>query len=179
MASTGQSSSNQSLSGTARSAAASYGTGTTSIASAALRKKQLAGALLQASTDQLTIGGVSVTNSGVVGMASSAARQLVPVVLERIAALSTAARSLLPGESLTRSAQMSLSLNGAFCPTILPLFHGSRRAALTVVPMMDLHASGGTARPLGYQLRPWRRMSIIDIFGYHGPDFDQGDTRWA
>jgi hypothetical protein len=27
---------------------------------------------------------------------------------------------------LTRSAQMSLSLNGAFCPTILPLFHGSR-----------------------------------------------------
>ncbi len=28
--------------------------------------------------------------------------------------------------SRTRSAQMSLSLNGAFCPTILPLFHGSR-----------------------------------------------------
>ena len=26
----------------------------------------------------------------------------------------------------TRSAQMSLSLNGAFWPTILPLFHGSR-----------------------------------------------------
>jgi hypothetical protein len=55
---------------------------------------------------------------------------------------------------LTRSAQLSLSLNGAFCPTILPLFHGSQRAALTVVPMMDLHAFGGTARPLGRQHRP-------------------------
>ena len=36
----------------------------------------------------------------------------------------------------TRSAQMSLSWNGAFCPTILPLFHGSRSAALPAVPMM-------------------------------------------
>ena len=125
MASTGQSSSNQSLSGTARSAAASYGTGTTSIASAALRKKQLAGALLQASTDQLTIGGVSVTNSGVVGMASSAARQLVPVVLERIAALSTAARSLLPGESLTRSAQTGTTSPGAFAQRLVSVTGGA------------------------------------------------------
>ena len=30
--------------------------------------------------------------------------------------------------------------------------------------LMDPHASGGTARPLGRQRRPWRRMSIIDIF---------------
>jgi hypothetical protein len=39
----------------------------------------------------------------------------------------------------TRSAQTSLSLNGAFWPTILPLFHGSRRPALTLDPMMDSH----------------------------------------
>jgi hypothetical protein len=50
--------------------------------------------------------------------------------------------------SLTRGAQKSLSLNGAFCPTIFPLFHGLRRAALSVVvPMMDLLASGDVARP--------------------------------
>jgi hypothetical protein len=38
---------------------------------------------------------------------------------------------------------MSLSLNGAFWPTILPLFHGSRRPALTLDPMMDSHQVEG------------------------------------
>ena len=36
----------------------------------------------------------------------------------------------------TRSAQMSLGLNGAFWPTILPLFHGWRWVAMPGVPMM-------------------------------------------
>jgi flagellar hook-associated protein 2 len=125
MASTGQSSSNQSLSGTNRSAGATYGTGTSSIASATLRKKQVAGALVQASTDQLTIGGVSVTNSGIVGMASSMVRQLMPVVLDRIGALSTAARSLLPGEALTRSAQTGTKSPGAFAQRIVSLSGGA------------------------------------------------------
>ena len=38
---------------------------------------------------------------------------------------------------------MSLSLNGAFWPTILPLFHGSRLTALALDPMMDSHQVEG------------------------------------
>lgn len=34
---------------------------------------------------------------------------------------------------------MSLSLNGAFWPTILPMFHGSRWIALATDPMMVSH----------------------------------------
>ena len=34
---------------------------------------------------------------------------------------------------------MSLDLNGAFCPTILPFFYLSRRVLLPVVPMMVSH----------------------------------------
>ncbi len=125
MASAGQSSSNQSLSGTNRSAAATYSNGSTSIASAALRKKQLAGALIQPSTDQLTIGGVTLTNSGVVGMASSVVRQLMPVVLDRVSALSSAARALLPGESLTRNPQTGTTSPGAFAQRLVSVSGGA------------------------------------------------------
>jgi flagellar hook-associated protein 2 len=110
----GQTSSNQSLSGSNRPAAAKYTAGPTHIASPALRKQQLAGALVQPSSDQLTIGGVTLTNSGVVGMASSMVRQLLPVVLSRVSALSTAARSLLPGDSVTRNPQTGTTSPGAF-----------------------------------------------------------------
>ena len=125
MASTGQSSSNQSLSGTNRASGATYGTGVATIASAAQRKKQLASALIQPSTDQVTIGGVSVTNSGVVGMASSIVRQLVPVVLERVTALGSAARNLLPGEALTRSAQTGTTSPGAFAQRLVSVSGGA------------------------------------------------------
>ncbi|MBU6286747.1 MAG: flagellar filament capping protein FliD [Chloroflexi bacterium] len=125
MASTGQSSSNQSLSGTNRASGATYGTGVATIASAAQRKKQLASALIQPSTDQVTIGGVSVTNSGVVGMASSVVRQLVPVVLERVTALGSAARNLLPGEALTRSAQTGTTSPGAFAQRLVSVSGGA------------------------------------------------------
>jgi hypothetical protein len=47
--------------------------------------------------------------------------------------------------SRTRRAQMSLSLNGAFCPTSLPLFHGSRETTLPGVPMMVSHRVKGHA----------------------------------
>jgi hypothetical protein len=45
---------------------------------------------------------------------------------------------------------MSLGLNGAFCPTSLPLFHGSRWTTLPAVPMMVSHrveGHAGCARP--------------------------------
>lgn len=71
---------------------------------------------------------------------------------------------------LTRSAQMSLSLNGAFCPTILPLFQGSREVEACEVRMMGLHRFGGTARPPARRRRRRRRISIFDIFGYHRSD---------
>lgn len=125
MASTGQSSNNQSLTGTNRATGAGYGAGATTIASGAQRKKQLAGALIQASTDQVTIGGVSVTNAGVVGMASSVVKQLVPVVLDRVAALSAAARNLLPGEALTRSAQTRTTSPGAFAQRLVSVSGGA------------------------------------------------------
>lgn len=38
---------------------------------------------------------------------------------------------------------MSLGLKGAFCPTILPLFHGSRELALLAVLMMVSHRVEG------------------------------------
>ena len=41
---------------------------------------------------------------------------------------------------------MSLSLNGAFYPTILPLFQGSRRALTPVLPMMVSHGVEGHTR---------------------------------
>jgi hypothetical protein len=41
---------------------------------------------------------------------------------------------------------MSWSLKGVFCPTILPLFHGSREVALPAVPMMVSHRVGGLHR---------------------------------
>src|SRR5450432_4201078 len=47
---------------------------------------------------------------------------------------------------LDRSAQMSLSLNGAFWPTILPLFHGSRKVGLAAVRMMVSHRVEGPQR---------------------------------
>src|SRR5574343_251734 len=43
----------------------------------------------------------------------------------------------------TRSAQMSLGLNGAFWPMILPLFHGSRRVVFPAASMMDSHRVEG------------------------------------
>lgn len=41
---------------------------------------------------------------------------------------------------------MSLSLNGAFWPTILPLFHGSRWMALATDPVMVSHRVEGQRR---------------------------------
>jgi flagellar hook-associated protein 2 len=141
MASAGQSGSNQPLRGTSRSTSASYGSGSTAIASAALRKNQLASGVIQTFADQVTIGGVSFTNAGIVGMASSAVRQLMPVVLERTASLSSAARSLMPGEAFARNPKTGTTSPGAFA---------QRRVSVTGGAGVTAVASAG-ARVATYQ----------------------------
>src|ERR1700712_4988693 len=56
---------------------------------------------------------------------------------------SASSRTRLSICSRTLSAQMSLTLKGAFWPTILPLFHGSRCTALTLGSMMVSHQVEG------------------------------------
>ena len=59
----------------------------------------------------------------------------------------------------TRSAQISLTLNGAFWPTILPLFHGSRRTVLTLDSMMDSHQVDGSPTMLRTEARCQKVLS--------------------
>jgi hypothetical protein len=65
---------------------------------------------------------------------------------------------------------MSLTLNGAFWPTISPLFHGSRQAAFTLDPMMD-----------SYQVEGHRRCSFERIkalvTGQNGRGSTTSDSR--
>ena len=67
---------------------------------------------------------------------------------------SASSRTRLSNCRRTRSAQMSFGLKGAFCPTIFPLFQGSRRLALPSVPMMVSHrVEGGTGCARGSHRR--------------------------
>jgi hypothetical protein len=58
--------------------------------------------------------------------------------------------------------QTSLGLNGAFCPTSFPLFHGTRglRGVISVC-MMDLQLATAAAAKAPVRLH---RMSIFDIY---------------
>lgn len=132
MASTGQSSGNTSLGGTSRAGGTSIRPGPTSIVSPALRKRQVAGSLVAASTDQVTIGGVVLSNSAFVGMATAGVRQLVPAVLEQASALSAAARRLLPGESIARNPQTGTTSPGAFAQRTVTVSGGAGVTAAAI-----------------------------------------------
>lgn len=127
MASTGQSGSNQSLVGSQRLATTgnSFVPGN-ALASPALRRRQADVALMQAATDHVGLGGdVVASASTLAGMATAPLRRLVPAILDQVAALSAAARRLLPGQSTVRDAQTGTASPGAFAQRVVSVTGGA------------------------------------------------------
>src|SRR5690554_6922205 len=91
-------------------------------------------------------------------LTKSQARSLLSIASSN----SAKSRVLSASCSLTRMAQISLSRSGAFWPTSLPLFHGSRVVVVEV--FMAWISTDGMYRMAQYMLYvSWNLQSVADL----------------